>query len=101
MLMVYLITYVYSYVVNCCIFLFACVPYRASMLERHRRQLEDRLREQGLEYETILRKINREVDILVQILSDDKEDRYKAVITPTKDVTGKPQNWLADIKVSG
>ena len=69
------------------------------MLERHRRQLEDRLREQGMEYETILRKINREVDILVQILSAEKEDKYKTVVTPTKDVTGKPEHWLADIKV--
>ena len=69
------------------------------MLERHKRQLEDRLREQGMEYETILRKINREVDILVQILSAEKEDKYKTVVTPTKDVTGKPEHWLADIKV--
>ncbi|XP_072030572.1 uncharacterized protein [Amphiura filiformis] len=71
---------------------------RASMLERHRRQLEDRLRQQGMEYEAILRKINREVDVLVQIVSTEKEDRYKAVVTPTKDVTGKPEHWLADIK---
>ena len=74
--------------------------FRASMLERHRRQLEDKLREQGGEYESILRHINREIDILVNILSTEKEDKFRTGITPTKDVTGRPQQWLADIKVS-
>ncbi|XP_033114942.1 centrosomal protein of 128 kDa-like [Anneissia japonica] len=71
---------------------------RLTKLERHYQVLQDRARNQSVDYDSVLNSIGNDIDTLVQVLSKEDNDPYATIQSPKKNFKYQPQKWLTSYR---
>ncbi|XP_071962435.1 centrosomal protein of 128 kDa-like [Antedon mediterranea] len=71
---------------------------RLTKLERRYQDLQDKSRDQSVDYDSALSSIGNDIDTVVHILSKDVGDPYATIQSPKKDFKFQPQKWLTSYR---